>query len=102
MPNGHGGVPRFGSPVLLLGLLAVVVFGGASDATAWRDWLVYALAGLFGWRFAWHLWMYPVMEYGGAYASEQELATALRRYRIGAVAFAALALAAAYLLYGGP
>ena len=81
MPNGHGGIPRYGSPVflslILLGLLGLQ----RSHETRWTLPLAYLVAGLVAWRFAWHLHLYDLMEYDGAYASPAELQAAKRRYR---------------------
>jgi hypothetical protein len=86
MPNGHGAVPRFGSPVILAGLLTLVYLVRAR----W-PWLVdagYFLAALFGWRLAFHVHMWAPFEYGAASSSKEMLAEAWRRFRIAAVLYA--------------
>lgn len=99
MPNGHGGVPRYGSPIFL----ALVVFALAVIETRghppWAAAAAYAAAGLFGWRLAWHQFMYPVMAYGGAYASPEELGGAKRRYRVAAAIGVVASVAGVYVVW---
>jgi hypothetical protein len=99
MPNGHGGIPRFGSPVALaLGLVALATIETRFHF-AWVGPAAYLLAALIGWRAAWHLVMYPIMEYGGAYASAEEMAAARGRYRVTALVAIPLALVVVVLLW---
>lgn len=101
MPNGHGGIPRFGSPALLLLLTGLAAWLGTATGMAWLLPVCILLAGLFGWRLSYHLHMWGVTEYGGHAASEEEKERAKGRYRLGIVAYALVAAAVlAWLVYG--
>ena len=85
MPNGHGGVVRFFSVIVLLffaaGLLAYIKNHGA-------DWAVYAgygLAVLIGERFAHHLHLWHLDVYVDS--SDSERAAARKMYIVGAVIY---------------
>jgi hypothetical protein len=62
MPNGHGGVPRFGGPIFYAVLAGVAVAFKMVAAAA-------ALAAIAGWRLAYHLHFWRADEYGGAYTN---------------------------------
>jgi hypothetical protein len=80
MPNGHGGIPKFGSAVVLLILLVgAIVY---EETNPLFRFVSYPLAAGFGWRLAWHLCMYHAMEYGGAYTSRERKRAANFRYKI--------------------
>ena len=96
MPNGHGGIPRFGSPAILL-LVLVVVLGTRVPARLAGAWLLpYVLAVLLGWRLAFHIHMWDATAYGGAMISPDAMTRAERRYLAGALLYA---LAAVVLVY---
>jgi hypothetical protein len=102
MPNGHGGIPHFGSPVLL----ALMFFAGAfwplapDAALQWARFAVcLALAALAGWRFAYHLHMWRAEEYSG-YMSPEEYRRAARRYAGFAAVYATLGAGAGFALLG--
>jgi hypothetical protein len=80
MPNGHGGIPRWGSPLLLLVLLSILIWVRLSEQAVWTVYVAYPLAALLAWRFAWHLCLYDVMEYGGGYTSPDKLQKARSLY----------------------
>ena len=98
MPNGHGGVPFLGAPVLLAVLFAVAVFLPLREALGWT-WVAVclALAALAGWRLAYHLHMRDADEYDGAYTPNDAYRRAARRYQLAAVTYA---IAAAALGFG--
>ena len=81
MPNGHGGVPIFISPVLLLLTLFVLLWFRIAESAQWSLYLALFAGALFAWRLAWHLHLYGAMEYGGAYTPPEVLDPARRRYR---------------------
>ena len=99
MPNGHGGIPKYGSPFLLLLVLGVLAFLKRTYDADWTVYAAYPAAVLLGWRLAWHLHLYDVMEYEGAHASREELATARKRYRFGAVLWIVVAVSATFALW---
>jgi hypothetical protein len=98
MPNGHGGNARF-FPVIFF----LVVAGGllAYARNTGADWAVYGgygLAILIGERFAKSLHLWHVENYDGAYATDEEKAGARKTYRVGAVIYVIVAVAAWNLL----
>lgn len=95
MPNGHGGAPFLGAPILLAVMFAIFAALPLRDRLGWA-WagICLVLAALAGWRLAYHLHMRAADEYGGAYTSPDAYRQAARRYRIRAVAYALLAAAA--------
>jgi hypothetical protein len=100
MPNGHGGIPHFGSPILLaLIFFAAAFWPLASDASlqSTRFGICLALAVLVGWRLAYHLHMWRAEEYS-AYMSPEEYRRATRRYAGFAAAYATLSAGAAFAL----
>lgn len=99
MPNGHGGIPRYGSPVALTLALAVLATLERRFHPTWVGPVAYLVGALIGWRFAWHLTLYPIMEYGGAYASAEEMAAARRRFRGTAILAVPLAVAMVVLIW---
>ena len=79
MPNGHGGISKFGSAaVLLILLVGAIVYGETNLLFRLAS---YPLSAGFGWRLAWHLCMYHAMEYGGAYTSPEKMRAAKSRYK---------------------
>lgn len=98
MPNGHGGVPPFGGPVflaLLFGVAALAPLGGGW--LAWtRDGICMVLAAAVGWRIAYHVRLYGVDHYGGAYTPPEVHRRASRRYRIATLLYAPLTAAAGF------
>ena len=98
MPNGHGGVVRFFSVIVLLvfaaGLLAYIKQGGWTGAV----YAGYGLAILIGERFAHHLHLWHVDEYDGAYSTDEEKAAARKTYIVGAVIYILGAVVAWYIL----
>ena len=71
MPNGHGGIPRWGSAFFLAVLCGVFLLNAFQTGAGWTRPAGAAAAALFAWRLSWHFWIYPLEEYGGAYASEE-------------------------------
>lgn len=80
MPNGHGGIPRFGSPAILALALVWLLWLRLSRDAAWTFHAALLVTGLFCWRLAWHVHLYQVMEYGGSYTAAEALAAAKRRF----------------------
>lgn len=87
MPNGHGGIPRMGTPLLFAVLAALAV---ALQQPA----LAAALAAIAGWRLAYHLHFWAADEYGGAYTSAEKYRRAQLRYYGFGVLYAAAGAAA--------
>ena len=85
MPNGHGGFVRFFSPVVLLLFLAGILARRFKHDDVWTLPLAFILAGLAGERLAWHLQMWGISEYSGAYASPAEISSARLRYALTAM-----------------
>mgnify|MGYP006198840347 FL=1 len=97
MPNGHGGAPFLGSPVIFTLLFAAAAFLPPPQARNWV-WasVCLALAALAGWRLAYHLHMRHADEYDGAYTPNDAYRRAAKRYRIAAVIYTIVAAAAGY------
>ena len=98
MPNGHGGVPRYGSALMLLVLLLIVYNLSRKDGLAWVAYGGYVLAAALGWRFAHGLHLWKVTEYDGAYTTDEAINRAIYSYLIGSVVYAVMAMAAWYFL----
>jgi len=82
MPNGHGAIPRFGAPLLILLITVLLVWWARSQTAALPQVLAVVAAGIFGWRLAFHMTMWNVSEYDGRYSSEEQVETSRRRYRV--------------------
>lgn len=82
MPNGHGAIPRFGSPLLILLVTFLLLWWARSQAALLPQVLAVVAAGIFGWRLAFHMTMWNVSEYDGRYSSEEQVANSKRRYRV--------------------
>ena len=97
MPNGHGGAPFLGGPIILAIIFVVVVTLPLRESLGWI-WLAacVTLAASVGWRVAYHLHMRHADEYGGAYIAPEEYQRAVRRYRLMAVVYAAIGAAVGY------
>jgi hypothetical protein len=98
MPNGHGGLPHYGTPVLLGIFWALMVWWQRASASIMPHLLLYLASVLFGWSLAFHLTMWDVMEYGGAYTSEDEMTRAKRRCLIAAAVLIPVSIFVAYLI----
>lgn len=98
MPNGHGGVPRFGSTLLLLVVLMLVYAYSRKDGMDWLAYGGYLLAAALGWRIAHGLHLWKVTEYDGAYTTDDAINLALGKYLAGSVVYAVAAMAAWYFL----
>ena len=98
MPNGHGGMPRFGSALILLLCLIIVYTFLMKGASPMFAWVGYPLAAGFGWRFAYGLHMRKVTEYDGAYSSEEAISLAVNKYLIGTIAYAIVAMVVWYFV----
>ena len=101
MPNGHGGIPRWGSPVAFsLYFIGLVYMRVATSFGPWTVWTALVVAAVVGWRIAWHHHMFDAMDYEGAYTAEDVIARARKRYFIAAPIYISIAVgAAAALLY---
>jgi hypothetical protein len=99
MPNGHGGAPFLGAPIFLAIMFAVFAALPVRERLGWA-WtgICLVLAALAGWRLAYHLHMRDADEYGGAYTAPDVYRQAARRYRIGAVLYTILAVAAGFAI----
>ena len=83
---------RFGSPIALFVLTAVVVMRRLRGGDAWTLYASYALAALTAERLAWHLQMWGASEYDGAYYSAEETSRARTRYALTALVLVVIAL----------
>lgn len=97
MPNGHGGIPFLGAPLLFLVLFGVLAALPLGERLGW-GWVAICLAfaALAGWRLAYHLHLRDADEYGGAYTEPGAYRRALRRYRILAPTYALVAIAVGF------
>jgi hypothetical protein len=59
----------------------------------------YVAAGLFAWRLAWHIHLYPAMEYGGAYTSPEDAKRARKGFFRTLPLIVPLALLSVYALW---
>jgi hypothetical protein len=82
VPNGHGGVPRFGSPILLLLVLSGLFWLRSARDVEWTLYPALFGAALLAWRLAWHTHLYGVLAYGGAYTPYEVLRAARKRHLI--------------------
>lgn len=98
MPNGHGGVPRFGSALLLLVFLMLIYAYSRKDGLDWLAYGGYILAAGLGWRCAHGLHLWKVTEYDGAYTTDDAINLALGKYLAGSVVYAVAAMAAWYFV----
>ena len=99
MPNGHGGIPRFGSPILLSIGVIVLLWLRISGEAQWTTHVAYVATGLLAWRLAWHLHLYGALEYGGANTPPEQLRAAKQRYRLTALVLIPLALLSVHALW---
>ena len=103
MPNGHGGRPYFGGPIVLAILFAIL----ASTSSGNESWIAWARVGIcvivaaaFGWRVAYYIHLRDADAYGGAYTQPEIYKHARRRYWIAALVYAVLAAATGFgILY---
>lgn len=91
MPNGHGGIPRFGGPVFYATLAALAVAFKLTVPAA-------VLAAIAGWRLAYHLHFWRADEYAGAYTNPDDYRRARLRYWCLGAVYALAAAAAIFLL----
>jgi hypothetical protein len=99
LPNGHGGVPRFASPTLLLFVLGVLLWFRFAQDARWTLYPALVGAALFSWRLAWHMHLYAALEYGGAYTPQEIIDAARRRYLRTLTVLLPAGLIAAYLVW---
>ena len=97
MPNGHGGIPRFGMPILIGLILVIGILVRTIMGYRLFRYDIHLLAILFGWRLAYHIHLWNVTEYGGAMTSENEMIRARKRYLIGAIVYSLIAVAALFI-----
>jgi hypothetical protein len=84
MPNGHGGFPYLGGPILFALLFTFFVWLPLPNHVAiiWgRLCVCLILAAMFGWRVAYYIHMYHADEYDGAYTPPEIRQRAIRQYR---------------------
>jgi hypothetical protein len=94
MPNGHGGYPFLGSPLLLAFFFTVTQAWKVpipSSLNTVRVVACIAMAAAAGWRLAYHLHMRAADAYSGQFMKDGERATMLRRYTIRAILYAIIA-----------
>jgi hypothetical protein len=97
MPNGHGGAPFLGAPVLCVILFAVLAALPIKDRLGgvWIG-LCLGVAAYGGQRLAYHLHMRSAAEYDGAYTEPAAYQRARRRYVIASVIYTIVAAAAGF------
>lgn len=97
MPNGHGGSPFLGAPILFAIFFAVMASLPNPQRIGWL-WVAVCLlfAAVAGWRRAYHLHMRAGDEYDGAYTSPDAYKRAARRYWIAAPIYILLSTAAGF------
>jgi hypothetical protein len=100
MPNGHGGYMRFGAPLLIWVIMVVVFVSDNLSAAGWYRPLLLTLSLLLGWKLALHIHMWHTLEYGGAYVSREEHASAQKKFAVGAVCYSVVGFGAVWLLTG--
>jgi|Deesub1362A_J573_1020465.scaffolds.fasta_scaffold00005_72 hypothetical protein len=71
MPNGHGGIPKYGSPALLFVLYLLLFFLYAVKDFKWAIYATYPVVILLGERLAHHIYLYDVTSYSGACATDE-------------------------------
>ena len=98
MPNGHGGMPRYGSALMLVVVLMLVYAYSRKEGLDWLAYGGYLLAAALGWRFAHGLHLWKVTEYDGAYTTDEAINRAIYRYLLGSVVYALIAMTAWYFL----
>lgn len=85
MPNGHGGVPYLGGPVLFAIMFAIFASLSPGD-TGWLAWgrvlVCLILGAAVGWRLAYYFHLYKFDDYGGAHTPPDVYRRASRRYWI--------------------
>ncbi len=99
MPNGHGGIPWMGSPVLLLALLILLSWLRFSREASWTVYAAYPVAALFAWRFAWHLCLYEATGYDGGYTPPEEMKKARASFYRLSVVLIAVAIISVHLIW---
>jgi hypothetical protein len=95
MPNGHGGTPFLGAPLLFAVMFTVVAWlPPTARQQLGNGWIAICLllAALFGWRLAYHLHMWHADEYDGAYTPTDVYRRAFRRYLVLALVYIVLAV----------
>ena len=99
MPNGHGGVPFLGAPIVFAVMFAFFASLPFKARLGWT-WVAICLllAALVGWRLAYDLHLREADEYGGAYTALDVYQRAARRYRILAVIYTVLATAVGFCI----
>jgi len=97
MPNGHGGIPRFGAPLFIFLMTFLLIWWERSTAFILPLVLSLIGAGIFGWRLAFHLTMWNVTEYDGNYASADQTKNARRKYLAAKLVLVPLAVFVVYL-----
>lgn len=101
MPNGHGGYPWMGSPLLLAVALLILVllpFDPDSGHGRARPMLAAVIGVVFGCRVAYHLHRRSTDAYGGAYTDPDNVRRARIVYAGACVLYGALGGYLAHLL----
>ena len=100
MPNGHGGVPRFGAPLLIAGIAVALYFNSWFALSSFFRPVLLVLAAGFGWKLAEHMHFWGVLEYGGSMVTPEEASRARLKMILGSVAYASIAGLVVLLLTG--
>lgn len=99
MPNGHGGIPFLGAPILYVVLFATLAWlplPGAGLLNWARVALCLGFAALAGWRLAYHLHLRHADGYGGAYTSPEIYRRAVLRYWFFSLLYTAITSGAGF------
>ena len=94
MPNGLGGIPRFGSPVALLAVLLFLFWLRTAGEIDWTIFPAALVGALFAWRLSWHIHMHEASAYSGGHTSDEDLASARKWHRLSMAALIPLVLLA--------
>lgn len=92
MPNGHGGIPRYGSSALLLILTLAAALLQVKLGIYWLIYPIYLLAVLFSWRLSSHLFMWHATDYSGATSSDDETENARKKYLAATTGFSIISI----------
>ncbi len=85
MPNGHGGTPKWGLPLILLGGTVASLIWYSKVHAVWSAAASLVFAALLAWRFSYHVTMWDAGEYGGAYTAEAAMKLARKRHRMWSI-----------------
>ena len=98
MPNGHGGMPRYGAPFCVFCLILASLLCRKFAPDMWRDIPFYFLAIWLGWKLSWHIRMWNVSEYDGNTSTQEAVSRAAKRRSLGLLLYPSICCLLTYLL----